>query len=186
VNPNDARTGERNDLVPLSDRLAVLLIARLAIAAAVMIAVGLLGHLMDDPSDEVFFAAVVYAGLTTAVEWVRRRLEWRGMLVVSALLVVDGIFLAYVVAQTGGAASLLTFLIYFHIVAVTLVASYRTGLKVAVWHALLMVGSSAAVVSYYRTPSPPPGRARPRPSAPRGCWCSPSAPPRSRRSTSGA
>ncbi len=137
------------DLVPLSDRLAVLLIARLAIAASVMIAVGLVDELVPDPSETVFLAAVLYAGLTTAVELTRRRLGWRGLLAVSALLMVDGVFLAYVVARTGGNDSLLTFLIYFHIVAVTLVASYRTGLKVAVWHALLMVGGASAVVAYY-------------------------------------
>ena len=137
------------DLVPLSDRLAVLLIARLAIAASVIIAVGVMGELVPDPSRTVFLAAVLYAGLTTAVELTRRKLGWRGLLAVSALLVVDGVFLAYVVAQTGGQDSLLTFLIYFHIVAVTLVASYRTGLKVAIWHALLMVGASSAVVAYY-------------------------------------
>lgn len=141
--PHDA------DLVPLSDRLAVLLIARLAIAASVMIAVGVVDELVPDPSKTVFLAAVFYAGLTTAVELTRRKLGWRGLLAVSALLVVDGIFLAYVVAQTGGKDSLLTFLIYFHIVAVTLVASYRTGLKVAIWHALLMVGGSSAVVAYF-------------------------------------
>ena len=137
------------DLVPLSDRLAVLLIARLAIAASVIIAVGVVDELVSDPSRTVYLAAVLYAGLTTAVELTRRKLGWRGLLAVSALLVVDGIFLAYVVAQTGGLDSLLVFLIYFHIVAVTLVASYRTGLKVAIWHALLMVGGSSAVVAYY-------------------------------------
>src|SRR4051812_24913592 len=99
------------DLVPLSDRLAVLLIARLAIAAAVMISVGVLGGLLGDPSGTVFLVTVAYAGLTTAVEWMRRRLRWRGMLVVSTLLLVDGVFLAYVVAQTGGQNSLLIFLI---------------------------------------------------------------------------
>lgn len=137
------------DLVPLSDRLAVLLIARLAIAASVIIAVGVVDELVSDPSRTVFLAAVLYAGLTTAVELTRRKLGWRGLLAVSALLVVDGVFLAYVVEQTGGLDSPLVFLIYFHIVAVTLVASYRTGLKVAIWHALLMVGGSSAVVAYY-------------------------------------
>ena len=149
ADPRDA------DLVPLSDRLAVLLIARLAIAASVMIAVGVVDQLVPDPSRTVFLAAVVYAALTTAVELTRRKLGWRGLLAVSALLVVDGIFLAYVVSQTGGTNSLLTFLIYFHIVAVTLVASYRTGLKVAIWHALLMVGGSSAVVAYYLHGDPP-------------------------------
>ena len=53
------------DLVPLSDRLAVLLIARLAIAASVIIAVGVMGELVPDPSRTVFLAAVLYAGLPT-------------------------------------------------------------------------------------------------------------------------
>ena len=59
-------------------------------------------------------------------------------------LLLDGIYLAAVVAFTGETTSPLLFLIYVHVVAVTLLCSYRTGLKIALWHTtlfLLVVGS---------------------------------------------
>ena len=39
---------------------------------------------------------------------------------------------------TGGTQSPLRFLIYLHLVAVSLLASYRTGLKIALWDSLLL------------------------------------------------
>ena len=39
---------------------------------------------------------------------------------------------------TGGTHSPMRFLIYLHLVAVSLLASYRTGLKIALWHSLLL------------------------------------------------
>jgi hypothetical protein len=53
-------------------------------------------------------------------------------------LLVDGAFLAYAMYITGATQSPLRFLIYLHLVAVSLLASYRTGLKVALWHSLLL------------------------------------------------
>src|SRR5439155_4915602 len=59
-------------------------------------------------------------------------------------LLLDGIYLAAVVAFTGETTSPLLFLVFVHVVAVTLLCSYRTGLKIALWHTtlfLLVVGS---------------------------------------------
>jgi len=56
---------------------------------------------------------------------------------------VDGIYLVWACSATGGAQSPLRFLLFVHVVAVTLLASYRTGLKVAAWHSLLLF------VAYY-------------------------------------
>ena len=56
----------------------------------------------------------------------------------SLALLVDGVFLAYAMYITGATQSPLRFLIYLHLVAVSLLASYRTGLKVALWHSLLL------------------------------------------------
>ena len=47
-------------------------------------------------------------------------------------------------SRSPGAVSPLLFLVYVHVVAVTLLCSYRTGLKIALWHTtlfLLVVGS---------------------------------------------
>ena len=39
---------------------------------------------------------------------------------------------------TGGTQSPIRFVVYLHLVAVSLLASYRTGLKIALWHSLLL------------------------------------------------
>jgi signal transduction histidine kinase len=52
---------------------------------------------------------------------------------------VDGLYLATVIAQTGGAAEAIQLMPYVHVVGVTLLCSYRTGLKLAMWHTLLLL-----------------------------------------------
>jgi signal transduction histidine kinase len=59
--------------------------------------------------------------------------------VLQGSLLVDGIYLATVVAQTGGTAEAIRLMPYVHVVGVTLLCSYRTGLKLALWHTLLLL-----------------------------------------------
>ena len=54
-------------------------------------------------------------------------------------LLLDGIYLATVIALTGGASSPLRFLLYAHVVGVTLLCSYRTGLKLTLWDTMLFL-----------------------------------------------
>jgi signal transduction histidine kinase len=54
-------------------------------------------------------------------------------------LLVDGLYLATVTAQTGGSAEAIQLMPYVHVVGVTLLCSYRTGLKLALWHTLLLL-----------------------------------------------
>ena len=53
------------------------------------------------------------------------------------MLLVDGVYLGFATYVTGGTQSPLWFLLFVHLVAVTLLASYRTGLKIALWHSLV-------------------------------------------------
>ena len=63
----------------------------------------------------------------------RNRAQW----IIGASLLIDGVYLAWVTYATGGTLSPLRFLLLVHVVAVTLLASYRTGLKIAAWDSLL-------------------------------------------------
>jgi len=63
----------------------------------------------------------------------RNRAQW----IIGASLLMDGVYLAWVTYATGGTLSPLRFLLLVHVVAVTLLASYRTGLKIAAWDSLL-------------------------------------------------
>ena len=57
------------------------------------------------------------------------------------MLLVDGVYLGFATYVTGGTQSPLWFLLFVHLVAVTLLASYRTGLKIALWHSLVSIVS---------------------------------------------
>jgi signal transduction histidine kinase len=59
--------------------------------------------------------------------------------VLQGTLLVDGLYLATVIAQTGGTAQAIWLLPYVHVVGVTLLCAYRTGLKLALWHTLLFL-----------------------------------------------
>jgi signal transduction histidine kinase len=59
--------------------------------------------------------------------------------VLQGALLLDGIYLAIAVVQTGGEAEAIRLLPYVHVVGVTLLCSYRTGLKLALWHTLLFL-----------------------------------------------
>jgi two-component system, cell cycle response regulator len=83
------------------------------------------------------------AGLE-ALRWFTRR---RALGVVALNLLADGVYLAWLALATGGLSSPLRFLPIVHLIAVALLASYRTGIKVAAWHSLLFVGALYAQAS---------------------------------------
>lgn len=124
----------------LRNRLAVLQLVRVVVAVAVMalpVLVGLPGAPLGVP-----LAYVVVVG---AAELARRRFMPLASGLLSALVLVDGVFLAAAILLSGGNESPLLFLAFLEVVAVTLLASHRTGLKLAVWCALLLfLGRTAA------------------------------------------
>ena len=78
---------------------------------------------------------------------------------ITGLLLVDGVYLIGAMYLTGGMGSPIRFLVYLHLVAVSLLASYRTGLKLALWDSLLLL-----VVLYAQAAQlVPAGRRRPGP-----------------------
>ena len=72
------------------------------------------------------------------VELLRRRSARFGLTLLSGLLLLDGLYLAFAMYATGGTQSPIRFLVYLDLVAVSLLASYRTGLKIALWDSLLL------------------------------------------------
>ena len=130
----------RADLVPLLQRATALQGTRAVLGAVVVLAVQVPG--ITGTSDPRLAAlAIGYVAATGAVELVRRILRRRALPIVSGLLLVDGVFLAVVVAETGGSASPLLFLVHVHVVAAAVLATFRSGVVVATWHGLLLVAS---------------------------------------------
>ena len=60
------------------------------------------------------------------------------------MVLVDGLVLAVAVSRTGGYGSPLLFLVFLLVIATTLLVSYRSGLELAAWCALLLVLAHAA------------------------------------------
>lgn len=132
------QTRHRADYPALSDRITYLLALRLAFAAIVVIGGAARPEVLGVSMPMLAAASGAYALASVLGEWARRWASGHGFALLSVLLLVDGLYLAAAMYMTGGTESPMRFLIYLHLVAVSLLASYRTGLKVALWHSLLL------------------------------------------------
>src|SRR4051812_4773898 len=133
------RTLPGEDLSPLADRLGMLQVLRLGIVAAVLLATAFSPDAVHLHLANVASVTGAYAFITATAEAARRLARARWLSVVTTTLLVDGLYLASVTAAVGGPTNAFVCLVYVHVVAVTLLASYRTGVKLALWHSLLMM-----------------------------------------------
>lgn len=127
---------QRRDLVPLAQRLRYLQRYRVAAVLAVL-ALQLTGIADGDGwvTATVGGAAILLDGLAAVL--VRRRGGDGGRWLFGIILLGDGLLFALLVQLTGGLATPVRYLVLLHVVIVTLVASHRTGVKLAIWHSLL-------------------------------------------------
>ncbi len=129
------------DLVPLANRTGLLYAFRLVMVVTVLAVSAVMPEALGASPRSLAPSTAIYILFVVSTELVQRAARARRLLLVGAALLADGVWICSVVTSTGGPGSLLAFLIVLHIVAVTLVASYRTGLKIAVWHCLLFVAA---------------------------------------------
>jgi signal transduction histidine kinase len=125
------------EMAPLQERAAFLGIVRATIALVVIGTAWLVPAIVGSHRIPVMLASVAYLVVGAAPQTLHRLGRERILGLVQASLLVDGLYVAWVMLMTGGTESPFRFFIYAHIVAVTLAASYRTGLKIAFWHTLL-------------------------------------------------
>ncbi len=160
--PAGARPGV-HELTSLDERLGLLLLVRISFVGLVV-----LGALVA--RDQVGFG-VSGAGPVSAVYLViaglaegYRRSPWRGRMVVHrAVLPLDAVFLAIVTTPSGGPRSQLVVLFAAQLIAVTLLASQRAGVRVALWDSFLFVliptlslsGSIARLLGAHVVAAPP-------------------------------
>ncbi len=119
----------------------MLQLVRVLGAFAVLAILAILG-ILDGP---ITVGVLAFAAIVATAELFRLRAPERTATFVSITVLVDGVALALVVSATGGARSPLLFLVFLDVVAVTLLVSYRTGLKLALWCALLLLLAHAVV-----------------------------------------
>lgn len=132
---------DNSELSPLSDRLTMLLVVRVFMAASVVFAGLLLGDLTL--TNAASYVALGYVACAILFEVMHRFLTkvttGRWIHLVNLMLLLDGVFVAFVLASSGESRSAFMFLAYAHIVSVTLLIGFRTGLKMAGWHSMLLL-----------------------------------------------
>ena len=126
------------DFTSLSDRMSYLLVLRIAMAVIIATWSILRPEALVISYATLGLATAAYLSLAVVGEWIRRRSARFGYGVMTALLLVDGLYLAGAMYATGGTDSPMRFMVYLQLVAVSLLASYRTGLKMALWDSLLL------------------------------------------------
>ena len=135
------------ELLSFAERSRYLLALRVGLAVIAVSVVVVRGAGPRPPIGAIVAGAVGYVILALAPAILRDRSAAVAVKVIGAMLLLDGIFLSAGVAMTGAAASPLRFLLFLHVIAVILICSYRTGLKITLWHSMLFL----LVVEGHRT-----------------------------------
>lgn len=143
----------RQDLVPLLSRLTLLQLVRVVAIGWIVCAPGLAKTATPGRAHALAFVSLVYLVVTTLLETARRRLRVRGLVLVSTLVLTDAVLVTVAIALTGASASPLMPLVYLTVVATVLLVSYRAGLQLAAWYALLLCGARALALAGYLGPA---------------------------------
>ena len=153
------------ELVPLSERAMYLELLRIAFASIVGAWAGFAPTPVASPV-ALGTAALAYVAVGAIPQLLRRLGRERVLPLLQAMLLLDGLWLAFVMHATGGTGSPLRLLVYVHVVAVALLTSPRTALKVALWHTLLFLvlleaGTGSSPLRELVTPTPQAGEGSP-------------------------
>ncbi len=129
------------EMVPLAERLRAMHFLRLALAALVIVAYVALPGVAHGNLPILAAGTAGYLVFSITGYFLWRAGRGRGLILFSALLLLDGAFLAWATYASGGVGSPPAYLLFAYVVAVTLVAPYRTGLKVVLWESLLLLAA---------------------------------------------
>ena len=126
------------ELVPLAERIRYMQKFRFGLTFVVILLASLTPDMLGAGLGDLAPSAGIYLAISLVGEWLWRSTRKRGLLLFGAMLMIDGIYLAWLSYATGGVTSPFRYAILVHLIAVALLASYRTGLKLALWHSLLL------------------------------------------------
>jgi two-component system, cell cycle response regulator len=132
-------TGSRADVVSLDERLLYLRVLRAVLAGATVLIAALLPGDLRVPFLNICFLAIGYLAMCLLAEAAWRTMRRRGLWLFGGLLMLDAVYLAAAAYLAGGQSGSVRYLVLVHLGAVTLLASYRTGVKLALWHSLLQL-----------------------------------------------
>src|SRR3954469_12272945 len=127
------------EALPGGERLRVPQSPRAAAIGLLLLCAALAPQALAPGRRQAVLTTLVYAGIVVVGECLSRILRERVVVLFSALLMIDGLWLAWASYVTGSLSSPVRYLVLLHLGAVALLASYRTGLKLALWHSLLLL-----------------------------------------------
>ncbi|MFP5309711.1 MAG: diguanylate cyclase [Actinomycetes bacterium] len=151
-----ATTTRPGDLVPLVERARFLALLRALSLAAATAHASVAGASWTLPPAPLLLGGVAMVVVTLATASLRGRAQ---VPVFGGTLLADGVLLVVLTYATGFTASPLRWLIAAHVVVVSLVGSYRTGVKVTLWVTLLLTTVNA--MTQVGMLAPPSGRGEP-------------------------
>ena len=111
-----------DEYTALSDRMGYLLLLRIAMAVVVVAWSALRPETLGMSFIGLVGVSVAYVAAAFAAEVGRRRVGRFAFTVMNALLILDGLYLACGMYVTGATQSPIRFLIYLHLVCVSLLA----------------------------------------------------------------
>lgn len=132
----------RTELASLAERLGALSLTRMAVVAALLGASVFPGE-TDVHVHRVAVLLAVYLLVEVGAELARFLSRRPAAGVVGAMVLADAAFIVAVLYRSGGPGGPMAFLVEVHIIAVSLLVSARTGLKLAVWYTLCLAVAHA-------------------------------------------
>lgn len=127
------------DILPLADRLRWMLAVRIGVVL-LPLAAWLATRTPEAPSPSLL---LVPGAALLAVGLVLHRLSVRGrrwaIAAITVPVILDAVHLGWALYLTGGITGPVVYVIVLHVLAVTLLGSFRSGLKLALWHSLVVM-----------------------------------------------
>jgi diguanylate cyclase (GGDEF)-like protein len=128
-----------HELTSLDERLGLLLVVRVGIVVLVILGAWLAPSAVGFDVAQIGPLSAAYLVVAAGAEWYRRS-QLRGRMAIHRLILpLDAVYLAIVCAPSGGPRSPLVVLFAVQLIAVTLLASERAGLRMALWDSFLFV-----------------------------------------------
>jgi diguanylate cyclase (GGDEF)-like protein len=127
------------ELTSLDERLGLLLVVRVGIVVLVVLGAWLAPSAVAFNVEQIGPLSAAYLVVAAGAEWYRRS-QLRGRMAIHRLILpLDAVYLAIVCVPSGGPRSPLVVLFAVQLIAVTLLASERAGLRMALWDSFLFV-----------------------------------------------
>ena len=119
------------------ERIGYLQILRIAFCVIAVVSATLTPEALAANAQEFAAPTALYLVAIGAFEAIRKTRFGNGF-PATMMLLVDGLYLAWVTYASGSAQSPLRFLLYMHVIAVTLLVSHKAGVRLACWHSLMI------------------------------------------------